>query len=153
MYDYFNANLTCPRCGNASGPRARINMQTHIRDDADGSTLEVGYEFDASDLKEESILSSSYSLIRPPDSQQAIRVLNIWRCPSCRTDQWAVVEIMERKIIRIEAVSMSRAVLEEANFIGEVNAELLAATLIDIPSRELSERKLDVVTVLRQHLR
>jgi hypothetical protein len=128
-------------------------MQTHIRDDADGTTLEIGYEFDASDLEEASIISSSYLMIRSPDPKKDIRLLNIWICPACRTDQWAMVEIVEGKIVRIEAVSMSRAVLAEANFIGEVNAELLAATLIDIPSRELSERKLDVVTILRQHLR
>jgi hypothetical protein len=152
MFDYFIAELRCPRCKNVSGPGANTNMQTHIRDDADGSTLEVGYEFDTSDLREENIISSGYLLLRSP-ALELIRLLNVWMCRACRTDQWAIVEIVDRKLARIEAVSMSRAVLEESNFISEVNAELLAATLIDIPSRELSERKLDVVTILRQHLR
>jgi hypothetical protein len=152
MFDYFDAELRCPRCGVASRPDVNINMQTHIRDDADGSALKVGYEFDASELRQESITSSGYLLIRSPDSEQLIRLLNVWMCRACKTDQWAVVEIVEGKITRIEAVSMDLAVLEGSNFIAEVNAELLAASLLDIPPWELRERKLDVVTVLRQHL-
>jgi hypothetical protein len=152
MYDYFNANLTCPRCGNASGPRAAINMQTHIRDDADGTTLDIGYEFDACDLEEASIVSSSYLMIRSPAPQKNIRLLNVWICPACRTDQWAMVEILERHIVGIEAVSLSRAVLERANFIAEVHAGMLASLLIDISWRDMREQRVDVVAVLRHQL-
>lgn len=151
MFDYFVAELKCPRCSNVSGLGVNINMQTHIRDDADGSTLDVGYEVDASDLQEESIISSSYLLLRSPDSE-LIRLLNAWMCRACKTDQWAIVEIVDRKLARIEAVSMSRAVLEEANFITEVHAGMLAASLLDISWRDMTEQKVDVVTVLRRQL-
>jgi predicted nucleic-acid-binding Zn-ribbon protein len=152
MYDYFRAQLHCPNCGNVSGPNAHINMQTHLRSDADGSELSIGYSFEPIELITEHILDAGYALISGPKTMGQVRLLDVWSCPKCETDQWAVVEIVEGKITRIEAVSMDLAVLEGSNFIAEVNAELLAASLLDIPPWELSERKLDVVTVLRQQL-
>jgi predicted nucleic-acid-binding Zn-ribbon protein len=152
MYDYFRAQLRCPRCENISAADAHINMQTYMRNDADGSELAVGHLFEPIELTTKHILSSGYALISEPKNSAAIRLLDVWSCPKCETDQWATVEIAEARIVRIEAVAMSLGVLESANFITEVNAELLAAALLDIPTWEVIERKLDVVTVLRQHL-
>jgi hypothetical protein len=153
MYDYFDAKLRCPHCGTVSGPRARINMQTHIRGDADGSTLEVGYTFDEGDLRHEAIAGSGYLPIKTAAPHEPIRLLNVWHCPECRTEQWAEVNITNGKIELIEAVSLNRAVLEGAHFVAEVHAELLAASLLDLSSRDMREKKMNVVTVLRQHLR
>jgi hypothetical protein len=128
-------------------------MQTHIRTDANGSELGIGHLLESMDVNTEHLVGAGYLLIIRPANEGTLRILNIWSCDACDTDQWAIVDIAERKIARIEAVLMSRAVLEAANFIGEVDAELLAAALLDIPPWEVSDRKLDVVSVLRQHLR
>lgn len=127
-------------------------MQTHIRTDANGSELGIGYPFEPMDVNTEHLVGVGYLLITRPANEGTLRLLNIWSCDACDTDQWAIVDIAERKIVRIEAVSISRAVLEAANFIGEVNAEFLAAELLDIPLQELSDHRLDVVDVLREHL-
>ncbi len=152
MYDYFIAELRCPRCGTVSPTTAYTNMQTHLRGDADGSTLGVGYEFEPVDLTTKHILGAGYTLIARPSEGGPIRLLDVWNCPACETEQWAMVEIANRRITRIEAVSMDRITFESANFISEVNAELLAAALMGISWAEFSERSLDSVIILRQHL-
>ena len=126
-FDVFLAPLRCPHCGTAV-PDAEI--QTHIRGGvADGSTLGVGFELDPVDLATESILDAGYALVNPPAAGGPIRLLDVWICPQCQTEQWALVEIADRKIRSIEAVKLDRATLESANFISEVNADLLAEAL------------------------
>lgn len=153
MFDVFVSTLRCPRCGTVNSPAANANMQTHIRGgSAYGDELAVGYVFEKVYLETEHLLGAGYALIKAPPTTGPIRLLDIWSCPACETDQWAMVEIADRRIERIEAVSMNRATLEAANFISEMNAELLAAALMGISWAEVSERKLDSVEVLRQRL-
>lgn len=152
MYDCFAADFRCPGCGTVSSAAAYTNMQTHLRGDSDGSTLAVGYEFEPVDLTNKHIVGAGYSRISPPSEGGAIRLLDVWSCPACETEQWAMVEIADRKIARIEAVSMSRATFEVANFISEVDAELLAVSLLGISWAELSARNLNSVEVLKQQL-
>jgi hypothetical protein len=152
MYDYFAAELLCPSCATANSAAAYTNMQTHLRGDADGSTLAVGYEFEAADLIAKHVLGAGYALVSPPSHEGSIRLLEVWHCPACEAQQWAMVEIVGQKIARIEAVSMDRRALESANYISEVNAELLAATLMGTSWAEFSERKLNSVEVLKQRL-
>ena len=126
-FDVFLAPLRCPHCGTAV-PEAEI--QTHIRGGvADGSMLGVGFELDPVDLATESILNAGYALVNPPAAGGPIRLLDVWICPQCQTEQWALVEIADRKIRSIEAVKLDCATLESANFISEVNADLLAEAL------------------------
>ena len=127
-------------------------MQTHLGGGANGTALGVGDLLDPADLNAEAVRGAGYLLITPPTAGGTLRLLNSWSCYSCNTDQWAIVEILESRISRIKAVSLNRAVLDEANFIGAVDAELLAAAFLDLSSREMRERRLDTVTVLRQHL-
>jgi hypothetical protein len=127
MFDVFVAPLRCPGCGTVV-PDAEI--QTHIRDgSADGSALGVGFELDPFDLTTESILDAGYTLVNLPDANGPIRLLDVWICPQCETEQWAMVEIADRKIRSIEGVKLDRATLESANFISDVNADLLAEAL------------------------
>jgi hypothetical protein len=127
MFDVFVAPLRCPGCATVV-PDAEI--QTHIRDgSADGSALAVGFELDPFDLATDSILDTGYLLVSPPDAEGPIRLLDVWICPGCETEQWALVEIAGRKIRSIEAVKLDRATLESANFISSVNADLLAESL------------------------
>jgi hypothetical protein len=67
--------------------------------------------------------------VSPPGPDGPIRLLDVWICPSCDTEQWAVVEIADRRIRSIEALKLDRATLESANFISEVHADLLAQAL------------------------
>ena len=127
MYDAFFAPLRCPDCGRVT-PDAEI--QTHIRaGSADSSTLRIDYEFDPFDLTDENIVATGYKLITPPSSDGPIRLLDVWICSYCGTEQWAVVEIVDRKVRAIEAVKLDRAALESAHFIAEVYAELRARAL------------------------
>jgi hypothetical protein len=126
-FDIFLAPLRCSNCGTAV-PDAEI--QTHIRGGvADGSVLGVGFELDPVDLTTESLLDAGYALVSHPDADGPIRLLDVWICPQCQTEQWALVEIANRKIRSIEAVNLDRATLESAHFISDVNADLQAEAL------------------------
>jgi hypothetical protein len=126
MFDVFVAELRCPHCGQINPTTADTAMQTHLREDADGSGLGVGFVFDPRDLTTRSILDSGYLLIAEPPPSGPIRLLDVWSCPQCSTEQWVMVTIAEGWIERIEPVVLTRAVLETANFISDVNAELEA---------------------------
>lgn len=127
MFDVFVAQLRCPGCDTVV---ADAEIQTYIRDgSADGSALEVGFELDPLDLATENILDAGYVLVNPPNADGPIRLLDVWICPQCETEQWAMVEIADHEIRSIEAVKLERATLESANFISDVNADLLAEAL------------------------
>lgn len=150
MHDYLVAELRCPRCGTLSPAGADIDMQTYLR--REGATLGVGYEFAPADLRTENVVTADYSIVAAPHDAGTLKLLEVWTCPSCETEQWAMVEIEGRRIARIDAVTMNRATLESANFISTTNGELLAAALMGISPMEYSERKLDSVAVLRERL-
>ena len=152
MYDYFVADLHCPGCGTVSPTTANTNMQTSIRGEADGSALGVGYSFDPIDLTTQHILSAGYALISAPVTAGSMRLLDLWICPACQTEQWAMVEIVGGRIEGIEAVQMTRASFERANFISEGNADFLAEELTGVTQSEIAERKLNSVEILRQRL-
>lgn len=127
MFDVFVGQLQCPGCNTVV---ADAEIQTHIRgSSADGSALRVGFEFNPFRLTSENIIGAGYTLVNPPNDDRQIRLLDIWICPQCETEQWAIVEIADRKILSIEAVKLDRATLESANFISDVNADLLAEAL------------------------
>ncbi len=151
MYDYFAGSLRCPRCNHLTDGREHTNMQTHLRSGADGSELRVGFSLDVNDLRASHIIDAGYLALCAP-KHLSMSLLNTWQCPSCHTDQWAQVDVQAGVIEAIHAVVMSREVLSRAHFIDEADAELLAAKLLAIPSWELTDRKLDPVEVLRQHL-
>lgn len=146
MFDVFVAPLRCPGCDTVV---AEAEIQTNIRGgSADGSALGVGFEFNPYRLASENIAGAGYALVNPPTTDGPIRLLDVWICPQCETEQWAMVEIADRKIRSIEAVKLDRVTLESANFISDVNADLLAEMLQgDEPRREVS-----TVDILRQRL-
>lgn len=153
MYDYFVAELRCPGCGTVNPTTAYTNLQTHIRGSgADGSELTVGTSLAPAYLTTAHLVSAGYALIPPRTAANSLRLLDVWICPACNTEQWAVIEVVSGRIERIEAVVMNRATFEAANFIDDLHAELLAADLLGIPSAEFSKRKLDSVEILRQRL-
>ena len=151
MYDVFVAELRCPNCGQVIPITANTAMQTHIRDDADGSMLGIGFVFDPRDLTTQSILDSDYALITEPRPGGPIRLLDVWICPECSTEQWAMVTIADGRIERIEPVVLTRAVLEAANFISDTNAELEAQRFAEAGGAEAAGGAISV-DVLRRHL-
>ncbi|MDB5065768.1 MAG: hypothetical protein JWM18_2202 [Chloroflexi bacterium] len=127
MFDVFVARLRCPGCDTVV---ADAEIQTHIRgSSADSSSLGVGFEFHPLDLTTESLVDSGYAPVNPPDPNGPIRLLDVWICWQCKTEQWAMVEIADRKIRSIEAVRLDRTTLESANFISDSDADLLAEAL------------------------
>jgi hypothetical protein len=127
MFDVFVARLRCPGCETVV---ADAEIQTHIRGGAaDSSALGVGFEFHPLDLTSENIVGAGYALVNPPHPEGQIRLLDVWICWQCETEQWAMVTIADRKICSIEAVKLDRATLESANFISDINADLLAEAL------------------------
>lgn len=127
MFDVFVAPLRCPGCG---ADTAEAEIQTHIRGaSADGSALRVGSEINPYHLTPESIVESGYALVNEPEPGEPIRLLDVWTCPGCRQEQWAVVEILDGRIVAVEAVTLDRATLASANYISEIEAELLADSI------------------------
>lgn len=152
MYDWFVAALHCPACGSVSPPTSATNMQTHLRDDADGAELAVGAELDPLDVRTEGILRSSYQLVAAPAPGEPIRLLEVWRCPTCeRDDNWALITIDGARIVSIDAVALDRATLERAHFISD-QCFLLAAQLSDVPATGLASGAVSSVETLRAHL-
>jgi hypothetical protein len=146
MYDVFVADLRCPNCNATASVKDGIGMQTHIRGSvADGSELGIGCELEANHLAVERIVGSGYALIREPAPDGVIRLLDIWTCPMCHAEQWAMVTISEQRIRQIDAVTLNRSALETANFISAIDASILAERLA-VSDRETS------VDILRQHL-
>jgi hypothetical protein len=144
MYDVFVANLQCPGCSAVASVNDNTAMQTHVRCDADGAALGVGFQFEPNDLETEDIVRGGYLLVSPPVQGKPIRLLEVWICPSCQTEQWAAITIDDNCIQDIEAVRLDGAALRAANFISEVNAELLAEHLAGL--------RTDVVETLRRIL-
>ena len=131
MFDVFVAELRCPNCGSLASLTDDTAMQTHLRTDADGSSLPIGYEFDPYDLEVTQILGSQYALVSEPEPGKPIRLLDIWTCPTCNKEQWAMVTIDQNRIQLIEAVKLDRASLQAANFISDVNAKIMAERYAD----------------------
>jgi len=153
MFDYFVADLYCPNCGTFTPATTLTNMQTYIRGlDANGSALPIGYSFDPADLTTAHITNSGYALISLPVGEVR-RLMDVWFCPACKTEQWAVVEISQQKIASIEAISIDRTTFEAAHFISEGNADFLAEAITGITQTEIAERKLNSVDILKERLK
>lgn len=153
MYDYFIADFECSECGTVNPTTAYTNLQTHIRGSgADGSGLRVETVLAPVYLTTEHLVNAGYALIALPTTAKSLTLLDVWICPVCNTEQWAMIEIGSRRIVRIEAVVMNRATFEAANFIDDTYAEILAAELLGIPVAEFLERELDSIETLRQRL-
>ena len=69
-------------------------------------------------------------------------------CPECSTEQWAMVTIADGRIARIEAVELTRATLEAANFISDTNAWFVAQRFAEMDPAD----RAGGVDVLRRHL-
>jgi hypothetical protein len=151
MFDWFVASLACPACGTVSPPTSATNMQTHLRDNADGSELAVGAELDALDVRLADILNSGYQLIAEPPPGEPSRLLESWRCPTCGRDNWALIAIANARIASIEAVVLDLATLNRAHFISD-QCFVLAAQLSGIAAGELSNGTVSSVEILRQRL-
>jgi hypothetical protein len=145
MFDVFVSRLQCPRCNAA----VDAEIQTHIRNGAaDGSALAVGFEFEPADLTHENIVAGGYALVSRPDADGSTRLLDVWICSSCDTEQWAIVEIVDRQIRAIKALTLDRAALDSVHYISDVNAELVAKSL----SGEQPATSDRSVEILRQRL-
>jgi hypothetical protein len=126
-------------------------MQTHMRDDASGIEIGVGFRLDPLEVRDQDIESSGYLPISRERADGRIRLLETWTCPNCHRENWGRVTIAGTEVIAIEGVTLDRATLAGAQFITE-SCYILAAQLSDIPADHLVTGKTNPVTVLLERL-
>jgi hypothetical protein len=151
MYDYFVAALRCPNCNTVSAADSSTNMQTHLRDDASGIEIGVGFRLDRLEVRDQDIVSSGYLATGRGSPDGQVRLLETWRCPACAHENWARVTISEIEVAAVEPVVLDRATLETAQYISE-GCYILASKISGIPARDLMEGKVDPVRVLLDRL-
>ncbi|HWO22514.1 MAG TPA: hypothetical protein VNO30_27335 [Kofleriaceae bacterium] len=125
-FDFLVAPLRCPGCGEAVDAEIHTHLQGGC---ADGSALGIGTEIDGVFLESDHILDNGYALVQAPRPGEPVRLLDLWSCPACRTEQWALVEIAGGRIERVEGVALDRAMLGSAHYVSDPNADFLADSL------------------------
>lgn len=151
MHDFFVGKMTCPSCGTTSEATSATNMQTHLRDDARGIELPVGFELHPAEVTETSIGGAGYLRVGPPRGA-GVRLLETWTCPTCGHQNWARVTIAGTRIERVEGIALDRATLAEAEFIADEAALAAAAHLTGESSNALWERRDQIVPMLLARL-
>lgn len=152
MLDYFVGEVICPYCQNNGGQPVEIVLQTKLRDDADGTSLRVGYVFEPADLEHTNILESGYLKVTDRSDARSARIADAWSCSTCEAEPWAIVEIGDLRITRFSAIILSRSILDSVHYVSEMHAEFLAASSLDLSLDELDQQSLPVVEILRRHL-
>lgn len=146
-FDYFVGTLQCPVCGTVSAADASTNMQTYIRAAPELAYLGVGHPLI---IEPEAMADRGYLTIRRPLPGVPIRILQTWECPTCGAPfNWAEITVGAGTIEHIEAVSLTRKVVEKAHYISNevisVVAELTGRSFADL-------RGTDLVQLLREYL-
>lgn len=152
MFDSLTSDIRCPRCGHLCRAVEETRLQTYLRKERDGSLIEPGYAFAASELEPEHILDAGYALLRLPNERGQVSLLDRWTCSSCKVEQWGSIEIADSQFARISPVELNQEALRNAHFISEVDALSLAGSLLGLSPRQVDEQQLDPVAVLRQRL-
>src|SRR5947207_12883800 len=114
MYDYFVAAMKCLNCGTMSAADSSTNMQTHLRDDASGIELGLGFHFEPLEVRGQDIMASSYISTGRVSVDGRSRLLEMWRCPACGTATCARVRITGTVLTEIDSVLRGRARLHTA---------------------------------------
>jgi hypothetical protein len=151
MYDYFVAALECPHCRSVSAADSSTNMQTHLRDDASGIEISVGFRLGAFEVRDQDITESGYLATGRAGMDSQVRILETWQCPSCSHENWGRVTLSGVEVVGIAPVILDRRELECAQYISE-GCYILASKLSGIPARDLMTRTVDPVRVLLERL-
>lgn len=152
MYDYFVAALECSHCGAVNAADSSTNMQTHLRDDAGGIEIGVGFRLDPLEVRDQDIASSGYLPVNRDPADGRTRLLETWQCPTCGHKNWGRVTLAGTEVAAIEAVTLDRATLAGAQFITD-NCFTLASHVSGIPANDLMTGKVSPVSVLLERLR
>src|SRR5262245_8864808 len=134
MYDYFVAAMRCPNCEAISPADSSTNLQTHIRYDAEGIEIPVGYELAARDVTNRRIEGAGYLPVGG-ETNGRTRILETWICPTCGHENWARVTLLGTTVTAIEGVTLDRATLESAQYITE-SCFIAASQISGIPAQE-----------------
>jgi hypothetical protein len=151
MFDYFVAAMKCPSCETVSPADASTNMQTHIRDDASGIEIGVGFQLDPLEVRDQDLESSGYLPVGRGHTVDHVQVLNPWVCPTCNHENWGRVTLVGTEVVAIESVPLDRAMLAGAQFIAQ-DCYVDAARVSGIAERDLLEGKINPVSVLLDRL-
>ncbi|MCB9610167.1 MAG: hypothetical protein H6716_26505 [Polyangiaceae bacterium] len=117
----FIAPLTCPACGHRTEGRDN-GTQTAILDyrDAKGLDPRIVLGAEIPDL-EPFAIEDAYIMLRAPAEGEPVRILETWRCPSCRAAgqpwfRWAEVVFEGRRFASMRDRELSLAFLREVHF-------------------------------------
>ena len=112
---FFVAELKCAYCNTVSKADTSTNMSNHLLSAPGVSVIRVG---DKPDVKIGDF-ESAFLTLRLPTSNEPIRVLDWWTCPTCGKKNWAEIIFDHGEVKSIQAVKLSRASLDRANFVSE----------------------------------
>ncbi len=148
-YDFFVEELKCPMCGSVSPADDSTEMYTYIRDHANAEFLTTGNELhiDLRSIAEHTC--DGYYTLKVPSSQEPVRLLNPWQCPTCGSYNWAEVKVFNDVIISISNVILNRAILEKNHLISN-EADFVAASLLGLSWKEYTGQ--DTVRILLEKL-
>lgn len=145
--DTIVAELQCPRCGITSSLESGTGITTTLRSDAQMRDLGVG---DLLVERPEEIEEDYFYRVNSPLPGEPIHLMMPWDCSSCHRVNWgAEIVLRDGVITSIEAVTLTRSVLERLNYIS-MDAVDVAQILTDLPYDELSG--MDIVGILRERL-
>ena len=116
MFDYFVGELKCPVCSLVSPADSSTGMQTKIREEPNLEYLRIG---DCLEISQEGAEDVYYLTVNAPEVDKAIRIIEMWTCPSCRSANWAHIFVEANIITQVSTVEKLPKVLEEASFISE----------------------------------
>jgi hypothetical protein len=114
-FDWFVAELKCPKCGKEHAANSRTNMQTKIDLNRWQNELGIGHHLSIN----YPITGWCYIEIRAPEDRDTFTLIEAWECSDCPGYQLAVVEIIGSKIVNIEAIEPSRENIEGANYVTD----------------------------------
>ncbi|KAB8141586.1 hypothetical protein F8S13_17740 [Chloroflexia bacterium SDU3-3] len=116
-FDSFAAELRCPTCQTIASGDMLALMQTRIQADPSGRLLYVG---DRVDVAPGGPANNGYLAVRPAQAHTAMHLLEVWTCGRCASGpNWAEVVIERGLIQSITAVPLSRATLDQINYITD----------------------------------
>jgi hypothetical protein len=147
-FDWFVAEMRCPRCGAVSPADETTGMQTGIQDQPQLAFLGIGdyVTFDFSKAGER-----GYVVLHEPRRGEPIVLLTTWDCPTCDKPQnWARVVIQDGRIVSIEATAVTSEQIEEAHLISDDCIDIVKE-LVDEPYDTLVDQ--DLAPLLRDALR
>jgi len=113
-YNYFDADLRCPVCGQVR----RTSIVTKI----DSEISRVHRVGDLLDVTVVDMQLSHYTAHLPAPGEP-LRILEEWSCPQCHSPEWAEIVVDGGRVRSIDVVPFNPATLDRVHFVAGGLAE------------------------------